>query len=425
MHSKGQEGMEGLGNVNNIKPDPKPIGEPMKTNRRSIFRASLVIALMLFITITSSRLRAVSGSCGGATTTLPFTDVAGSIFFCSIAEAYFSELTKGTSPTTYSPANNVTRDQMAAFITRTMDQSLKRGSRRAALKQFWTSTSANGLGLTTVGLTPQLVESDGADLWVANYTSGSVSRVRASDGKLLETWSGAPNALGVLSAKGLIFVTGSQIPGNLYQIDPTQPAGAVTTLTSSLGGASSGIAFDGIRVWTANTQGSISIVSLNPLSVNTVTTGFNQPAGILYDGANIWVTDIGTSPGKLLKLDSNGNIIQTVDVGGTPFFPVFDGTNIWVPNFSSRTVTVVRASTGAVLATLTDNGMDIPTTAAFDGERILVTNQSGNSVSLWKAADLTPLGFVSFGATSGPVGACSDGLNFWITLRGSSQLARF
>src|SRR4030095_14429888 len=200
----------------------------MKTNRRSIFRAALVLALMLFITIASTRLRADSGSCGGATITLPFTAGAGRVFFCQSAEAYFSGLTNGTSGTTYSPGNNVTRDQMAAFITRTMDQSLKRGSRRAALKQFWTPTSAEDLRLTEVGGTPQLVESDGADLWVANSGASTVSRVRASDGKLLETWTGANSAFGVLGAKRLLFVTGRTTPGSLYQIDPTQPAGAVT-----------------------------------------------------------------------------------------------------------------------------------------------------------------------------------------------------
>jgi len=396
----------------------------MKINRHSTFRAGLVIALLLIITIASSRLKADSGSCGGATTTLPFTDVAGSVFFCDIAEAFFSGLTNGTTPTTYSPGQNVPREQMAAFITRTLDQSLKRGSRRAALKQFWTPTSAAGLGLTSVGTSPQQVESDGTDLWVANG-SNSVSRVRASDGKLLDTWTGADFAFGVLVAKGLIFITGNTVNpgGSLYRIDPTQPAGSVTTLTSTLGAFTRGIAFDGARVWTANAVGSVSIVTLNPFSLTTVTAGFNQPLGILYDGANMWVTDQATS--NLFKLDSNGGIIQTVSVGTEPQYPVFDGTNIWVPNLGSHDVTVVRASTGAILATLTGNGLVEATTAAFDGERILVTNLSGNSVSLWKAADLSPLGSVSIGSNPGPVGACSDGLNFWITLLNTGQLARF
>jgi hypothetical protein len=78
-----------------------------------------------------------------------------------------------------------------------------------------------------------------------------------------------------------------------------------------------------------------------------------------------------------------------------------------------------------VLATLTGNGLNTPTTTAFDGERILVTNVSNNSVSLWKAADLTPLGNISTGANTTPFGACSDGLNFWIILNNTGKLARF
>jgi S-layer family protein len=399
----------------------------MEVNRRSVFRGSLLTALCVIITISSARLRADVGMCGGGTTTLPFTDVPGSnIFFCSIAEAFFAGLTNGTTPTTYNPSDPVLREQMAAFITRTLDQSLKRGSRRAALKQFRTPTSADGLGLTTVGTNPFSVASDGADLWVTH--TDSVSRVRASDGKLLETWTAAIEAISVLSAKGLIFVTGGHtFPGTLYQIDPTQPAGSVTTLSSSLGFLPQGIAFDGARIWTANHggSGSVSIVTLNPISVNTVSAGFNKPIGIVYDGANMWVTDEGPSPGKLFKLDSNGAIIQSVDIGDTPAYPVFDGTNIWVPNASGNSLIVVRAATGVAIAGLLGNGMLVPTVAAFDGERILVTNNAGNSVSLWKAADLTPLGSVSTGPNTNPSGACSDGLNFWVTLTTPGKLARF
>jgi hypothetical protein len=299
-------------------------------------------------------------------------------------------------------------------------------TRRAALDQFWTTQNATVLGLTTVGTNPELLKSDGADLWVASPIGGSVSRVRASDGKLLETWTGATGAIGVVVAMGRILVTGFTDPGNLYMIDPSQAAGAVMPVASNLGNASRGIAFDGARVWTANNGGSVSIVTPGttpPWTVTTVTTGFSEPFGALYDGANVWVTDL--TAGKLLKLDSAGAILQTVTVGSGPQFPVFDGTNIWVPNSSSNSISVVRASSGAVLQTLTGNGLNFPRAAAFDGQRVLVTNFAGDSVSLWKAADLTPLGSFATGSSTGPQGACSDGVNFWITLNATSKLARF
>ena len=407
----------------------------MLLNRSIVLRVVVLISLMASLTILSSRLQADTGSCGGATTTLPFTDVQGNPFFCLIAEAYFSGLTAGTSATTYSPGANVTREQMAAFITRTMDQSLKRGSQRAVAKKWFTPQDANSLTLTTVGSGPLSVEFDGTDLWVTNFGSSSVMRIRPGDGKVLDTWTGATNAHSIVCAMGKVFITGTTSPGSLYMIDPTQPAGAVTTVTNSLGNIPHGVAFDGSRIWTANINigigGSVSIVSLNPTTVTTVTTGFDFPNGILYDGANIRVTD--SNANTLLKLNSDGSIAQTITVGSFPNSPVFDGTNIWVPNGISNSVSVVRVKDAAgnplanafVLATLTGNGMNSPATAAFDGERILVTSYQNNSVSLWKAADLTPLGSFLTGSMTNPRGACSDGLNFWITLQSADKLARF
>jgi hypothetical protein len=402
----------------------------MKFQRLISVRAILILSLMANLTVLSTRLQADTGSCGGASTTLPFTDVQGNIFFCQIAAAYFSGLTAGTSATTYSPSQNVTREQMAAFTTRTLDQALKRGSRKAVAKKWWTPQDANSLTLTDIGTNPRLVEFDGTDLWVASLGSDTVMRIRPGDGKVLDTWTGAIRAYGIVAAMGKIFVTASTLPGRLYMIDPAQPAGAVTTLSSNLGSGALGIAFDGSRIWTANDGGSVSIVSLNPTSVNTISTGFNMPFGILYDGSNIWVADGGAD--ALLKLNSDGSIAQTINVGDFPGFLIFDGINIWVPNIFSDSMTVVRVkdsqgnplATAFVLATLTGNGLDNPTQAAFDGERILVTNQAGQSVSMWKATDLTPLGSFSTGGGN-PFSACSDGLNFWITLNNLDKLARF
>src|SRR5215470_3649279 len=237
----------------------------MKCKRQLAIRIVLLVSLIINLTVVSTRHHADTGTCGGQMITLPFTDVMGSSFFCQIAEAFFSGLANGTSPTTYNPSGTVSRDQMAAFITRTQDSALRRGSKRAALRQFWTTTPrypilSGGLGTTNVGSEPLFVESDGADLWVANISSNTVSRVRASDGKLLDTWTGATSAGGVLVAMGRVFVTAPTSPGNLYMIDPTQAGGAVTEVTNSgLGNSANSIAFDGSHIWTAN-LGSVSIV---------------------------------------------------------------------------------------------------------------------------------------------------------------------
>lgn len=400
-----------------------------KTNRRFNYRATILLALMSLTTFVSTRLQADTGSCAGVNVTLPFTDVAGNGFFCQIAAAYFSGLTNGTTATTFSPVDVVTREQMAAFITRTLDQSLERGSRRTALKQFSTPKTNLDLDYIQVGsVTNQAPEpgvaSDGEDVWVSDIFAATVTRIHASDGKILGTWTGAIYPSGICVAKGKVFVTSGSSPGKLYRISPKASPGAVTVGATDLGGQAAGIAYDGERIWTADYSGSVSLVSINsalPWPVSIKSIGFSHPAGILYDGNNMWVTDAGDD--TLKKLDPiDATVTLIVPVGDNPQSPVFDGTNIWIPNFASNSITVVRASTGAVLATLTGNGLDQPIAAAFDGERILVTNQGDSRVSLWKATSLAPLGSVTTSAE--PYAACSDGLNFWITFdRG--LIARF
>ncbi|HKF44732.1 MAG TPA: S-layer homology domain-containing protein [Thermoanaerobaculia bacterium] len=375
---------------------------------------SLLFAVAAFLAGASQGLL---GTCG------PFTDTAADAFCPFVLEIFSLGITTGTTATTYDPASNVTRLQMAAFLSRTVDSTLKRGGRRAALNQFWSLQTSTFFDVTTVGSLPNLPASDGSDVWVPNNGDNTVSRVRASDGRLLETWTGAGSALSALCALGSVFVSGNGAPGRLYRIDPRQSAGAVTTVASNLGGFPYQIAFDGGRIWTANATGpaSVSIVTPGTWTVTTVTTGFTSPFGVLFDGASVWVTNAG--PGTLLKVDSSGAVVQTVTVGTTPTFPIFDGANIWVPNDGSNSITVVRSSSGAVLTTLTGNGLNNPYQAAFDGGRVLVTNDGGGgSVSLWKADDLTAIGNTPTAEST--FGACSDGANFWIT-RGSNHLARF
>jgi hypothetical protein len=121
-------------------------------------------------------------------------------------------------------------------------------------------------------------------------------------------------------------------------------------------------------------------------------------------------------------------VLQAISLGAGagPRKPVFDGTNLWVPCYGTNQVAVVRAS-GGLRGTvfeprLTGNGLSGPADVAFDGERMLVTNYNSadNTVSLWKATDLSPLGSFSLWpiANKSPTGACSDGLNFWVTLSG-------
>jgi hypothetical protein len=304
---------------------------------------------------------------------------------------------------------------------------LKRGSRRTAINRQYTAQTSAALLTVSIGSDPRQIQSDGVDVWVAAPFGNSVLRLRGTDGAILGTWS-ANFPSSMLVAMGRVFTAGN---GFLKRIDPTQPPGPATVVSSPLGINSIGTAYDGRRIWTANfgmtvfgNPGGVSIVTPGatiPWTVTTKTAGFQSVSGLVYDGSNVWAADYDAS--TLLKLDSSGAVLQTVPTGARPFQPVFDGANIWVPS-DSGTLTVVRASSGAVLQNLTGNGMDSSVSAAFDGQRILVTNYLPGSVSFFKAADLTPLGSVSIDPGGiVPYGACSDGVNFWVS-GGSNSLGQ-
>jgi hypothetical protein len=368
-----------------------------------------------------------SEPCGTGTYPFPYTDVASVTDpFCpGIMEAYVTGVSKGTTPTTFSPNATVTRVQMTTFLQRSLDQGLERASRRAALNLWATPQTTAATQSISVGGIAQFCAADGETIWTTNF--GQVVQVQASTGKVLGTWTAAPESTGVVVAAGKIFVTGNTPPNNgaLFVIDPTQAPGAVTVTNSNLGLTPLGVAFDGTNLWTANNLGSVSIITpqaTTPYPQTTVSTGFLSPTGILYDGAHIWVTDVEAS--TLLKLSPTGAILQTVATGTSPMYPAFDGANIWVPNFLDESITVVQASTGDIVATIAKdatNQLLDPAAASFDGQRVLVTN--AGSVTIFKAADLSVIGNMPTGST--PQGACSDGVNFWVTGSTAGNLLRF
>jgi hypothetical protein len=376
--------------------------------------------------------------CGASSYPFPFTDVGGvADGFCrGIVEAYVLGVTAGTTPTTFSPNNGVTRVQMTTFLQRSIDQGLRRSSRRMALGQWWTPKT--GLALQRVRLDspglPSFCKADGEDIWVANGTG--IARIRASTGQTQADYVvsglGITDVKGMLVANGLVFAVA---PGSSRFVVIELRVDAVPSkqirLPEPVSYHPNSLAFDGDRIWTANyVDGSISIITgfLDSgilIPPGTVIGGFASPIDVIFDGSNIWVAE--ATANRIRKLNAMGAALQTVAVGASPAYMVYDGANIWVPNYLGDSLTVVRASTGEVIATISgdaSNGLSKPVQVAFDGERILVTNQGNDSVTLFRAADLTLIGNVQLDSGAAPYGVCSDGINFWITLRGSGELLR-
>jgi len=356
---------------------------------------------------------------------LPFTDMSecDTASVNAIGEAYWAGLTSGTSATTFGPEETVSREQMATFVTRTLDGS-SRFSRRASMNRWAMPKGIAQMGTTELGGVLMYAVSDGGNIWVADASDGRILKVEANSGRLLETWTGASGVFSLASAMGKIY--GVSNTGALYEVDPQKTAGDVRIIatTSPLLAGPTNLIFDGSLLWVIGYKG-ISLVNpqaKGPWSVITQDTGFQALTGAIYDGTHIWVTDF--TAGTLLELDENAVIIRTVAVGSGPMYPAFDGINIYVPKFTADAVSVVHAANGKILGELTGNGLNGPESVTSDGERILVTNFHGDSVSIWHATNLKAMGEVSTGVDSFPTFACSDGINFWITLQ-SGLLVRF
>src|SRR5271169_1566469 len=144
--------------------------------------------------------------CGGVDYPFPYTDVSGvGAAFCpGIMEAYVTAVSKGTTPTTFSPIETVTRVQMTTFLQRSLDQGLTRASRRAALNQWWVPQDTNAMQLIALANAPGFCSGDGEYVWTST-ANGDVVQVQASSGQALATWTGATQNKQLVVAVGKVF----------------------------------------------------------------------------------------------------------------------------------------------------------------------------------------------------------------------------
>jgi hypothetical protein len=163
--------------------------------------------------------------CGGVDYPFPYTDVSGvGAAFCpGIMEAYVTGLSRGTTPTTFSPNESVPRLQMTTFLQRALDQGVARAGRRGALDQWWAPQIAGSTQMIALGPVNSCI-ADGESIWVTtDMTKEFLSRVEASTGALVTTFLDAAEPLqvsvGVRVAAGRVFVARSTSPGTLYSIE--------------------------------------------------------------------------------------------------------------------------------------------------------------------------------------------------------------
>lgn len=107
--------------------------------------------------------------------------------------------------------------------------------------------------------------------------------------------------------------------------------------TFTVGAHPRGIAAIKDHIWvTGYTDGTVTKLTRTGTVAGTFPVG-RSPNHIAFDGANVWVTNSGDN--TVSKLSQAGTLRGTYEVGTTPDGVAFDGENIWVANSGSHTVT--------------------------------------------------------------------------------------
>jgi outer membrane lipoprotein-sorting protein len=252
-----------------------------------------------------------------------------------------------------------------------------------------------------VGNSPSGMAFDGANIWVADTGSNTVTKLRASDGTNLGAFLVGASPYGVAFDGANIWVT-SGFSNTVTKLRASDGACA-GTCTFGVGVIPYGVAFDGADVWVTNTFGD-SVTKLRAsdgacVGSCTFSVGVS-PHGVAFDGSNIWVTNAGSNTLTKLRASDGANL-GTLPVGAAPSGVAFDGANIWVSNSSSNTVTKLLASDGACVGTCTFSVGSGPNGVAFDGASIWVANSSSNTVTKLRASDGACVGTCTFNVGTG------------------------
>ena len=153
----------------------------------------------------------------------------------------------------------------------------------------------------------------------------------------------------------------------------------------------------------------------DPGAAATYPTG-GGPRGLAFDGTNIWITN--SASGTVSKMyPANGSRVD-YPTGNSPWGVAFDGTNIWIANNGSGTVSKMNPTNGTRVDYPTG---DWPRGVAFDGTSIWIANYASGTVWKMNPADGTR---VDYPTGNNPQSVAFDGTNIWVTNNGSGTVSK-
>jgi hypothetical protein len=223
--------------------------------------------------------------------------------------------------------------------------------------------------------------------------------------------AGPAGPAGPQGATGPVGPQGPQgLPYNTAQVAILRWYAANQTASFPAGNFPAGLAFDGENMWVVN-NGDDTVTKLRASDgaiLGTFPVG-SKPSDAVFDGANLWVTNSQSASVTKLRA-SDGTALGTFPVGNQPAGAAFDGSNIWVVNNTDSTLTELRANDGTMIGTFPAPGH--AQQDAFDGANIWVSIGNNNTVMKFRASDGAVLG--TFGVGGQPRALAFDGANMWV-----------
>ncbi len=265
-----------------------------------------------------------------------------------------------------------------------------------------------------VGANPSALAFDGACVWVANWGSNNVMRIRAATAEVIGTYPVvAPAGLAfdgthivVLSNGGAVklSIETGEVVGNYALASDDQPSTitadgtnvwtanyrrhSVSKLlthsgelvgTYPTGERPSALAFDGTHIWVANQYGEsvTKLMAATGAEVGTYRVA-ESSGGLVCDGTHVWVSGTGRAIVTKLAVDT-GAVVWECPAGNSPQEIAFDGACIWAADQARGVLTKLDAASGAVVETI--DGLPSPAVMVFDGTCMWVANYADERVT--------------------------------------------
>jgi ABC-type transport system substrate-binding protein/DNA-binding SARP family transcriptional activator len=154
------------------------------------------------------------------------------------------------------------------------------------------------------------------------------------------------------------------------------------------------------------------------LDLTAVVTGTGRPSGIAYGAGAVWITD--SADNLLLRVNSAGQIIDRVPVGGGPAGVTVGGGEVWVANELDGTISEVNPAAGRQVASIRV-GIG-PDAIAFGYGSVWVANVTADTLSRIDAATGHVVVVIPLGSAPTDVAAGAGAV--WVTCQQTGELLR-